>query len=226
MADESAHAEKAVLVNEEYVIDWETAYYVLSNMFGNAKIHISYAPLTVLYQEAIAALRASFLVNERGHHSDAISLLRRVHECAVKGIASRINPTKMWKYIESSSLQGPENEIGISLKDINRIESSFVHSNKLRVYKAGHAAEEKDLAFERIGAVFDPKLFNIAANLSILWFFVLISTAPKVFQKQKHESWTKDSIIVCKNLKAGLGNMPGDRFLRIAEAFEGLIISK
>lgn len=172
-----------------YIKIWEYGYYFISLLIQRSSVHKSYAPLAALYSEAHSSLRCSFLCNVQGYHPEAISLLRRVHECCTKLIACRSFPKNIWNIVQSTSLQKAESDLGLNLKWIYNIESSFLHSNKLKVFDTGFKLKENlDISIP-YGPQLNDKEYSTAAAISIFWMYVLVLVAPRLFPDQIPSLW-------------------------------------
>lgn len=181
-----------------YIKIWEYGYYFLTLMIQKSKVHKSYSTLTALYSEALTSLRCSFLCNINGYPPEAISLLRRTHECCTKLMASKAFPQKIWKIVQSSSLKKAESDLKIDLKWLNNLESSFLHSNKLKIITAGiDSQKEKNVAIP-YGPQLNDMEYRTAASISIFWIYILILIAPRLFPAQLHKSWLEIQKESCK----------------------------
>jgi len=206
-----------------YIKIWEYGYYFISLLINKSSIDKSYAPLAALYSEAHSSLRCSFICNIKGYHPDAISLLRRVHECCTKLIAGKSFPKKLWSIVQSSSLQSAESNLGINLKWIYNIESSFLHSNKLKVFETGFKLKSNS----KIAIPYGPQLNDIeyttAAALSIFWLYVLVLVAPRLFPDQVPLFWLDKHKESCRVLKDYLVKPKGNKLFKEVENIENIL---
>lgn len=171
-----------------YAYIWEYGYYFVSLIFKHP-LHKSYMPLAAMLTEAHSALRGSFLLNLNGYHPEAFTLLRRAHESIVKSIASRTKPLKTWNIVLSTSRQKAESVIGVDFKMIWNLESSFTHSNLIKIFEAAKNMNNNDSLGVTFGPQLDKKLFATAANISIFWLYVLIRTLPYIVANQMGNDW-------------------------------------
>jgi hypothetical protein len=173
-----------------YIYIWEYGYYFTSLFIRHSSIHKSYITIAALFTEVHSALRTSFLLNLSGYHADSVVLLRKVHESLIRAIACRVNPPKMWDIIQSSSIGKIENGIGLNLKKLYNVESTFTHSNKMKSFQSGI-----DLKSGRvdIGVNYGPQInikeFDYSAKVSIFWLYATIKVLPKLFPGQISNSW-------------------------------------
>ncbi len=205
-----------------YIKIWEYGYYYLTLMLQNSKFHKSYSPLIALYSEALTSLRCSFQCNINGYHPEAISLLRRVHECCTKLIASKTFPRKIWDIVQSSSLQKAESDLGINLKWLYRLESSFLHSNKLKVVSKGIESQKEKVVTIPYGPQLNDKEYMAAANISIFWFYILSIIAPRLFPGQLLKSWIGKYNDSCKLFKDYI-NDTKSKLIKLAEQIENIL---
>jgi hypothetical protein len=207
-----------------YIKVWEYGYYFISLLINKASVERSYSPLVALYVEAHSSLRCSFLCNLKGYHPEAISLLRRVHECCTKLMAGRAFPQKIWDIVQCSSLWKADSDLGIDLRWIYRLESSYLHSNKLKVIGIGKKLKNK----EEIGIPCGPQMndneIQIAANLSIFWIYILILIAPRLFTDQIPDFWLNKYSQSYKLFKDHLKCLPKKNALALeAEQIENIL---
>jgi len=205
-----------------YIKIWEYGYYYLTLMLQNSKFHKSYAPLIALYSESLTSLRCSFQCNINGYHPEAISLLRRVHECCTKLIASKTFPKKIWDIVQSSSLQKAESDLGINLKWLYRLESSFLHSNKLKIIIKGIESQKEKVVSIPYGSQLNDKEYLVAANISIFWIYVLALIAPRLFPDQLPDFWLVKHNDSCKLFKDYLNNTKS-KLVGAAEQIENIL---
>ena len=147
-------------------------------------------PLAALVTEAHSSLRASFLLNLNGYHSDALALLRKTHECVIKVLAMKTEPKQFWKIGFSTSRQQSEHKIGVDFSSPWNLESSFNHANLMKLFEAGRGAQNP--AWEpavSYGPQIDDKQFRAAMNTGIFWLYVLIKSLPYVFPGQINSYW-------------------------------------
>lgn len=190
-----------------YVYIWEYGYYFISLIFHHP-LHKSYMPVAALITEAHTALRGAFLLNLNGYHPEAFTLLRRAHESIVKAIASKIKSLKTWTIVFSNGTQKAEIIIGVDFKAIWKVESSFVHSNYIKVFEAARNIDNDDHPGVSFGPQMDEKLFKTAANISIFWLYVLVETLPYTFANQMGDDWIskqKDSAKILKDYLVSAG---------------------
>ncbi len=173
-----------------YVAIWEYGHYFISLAISRSSVHKSYITIAALITEAHSALRGSFLLNLKGWHSDSIVLLRKVHESLIRAMACKANPKKTWNFIQSSGIQKAEHSIGLDLKELYNIESSYSHSNRLKVFKSGIDLKSgKDKISVSYGPQQDEKEFGLAASISIFWVYVAIKILPKLLPNQLSKYW-------------------------------------
>lgn len=195
-----------------YVYTWEYGYYFISLIFKHP-LHKSYMPLAALITEAHTALRGAFLLNLNGYHPEAFTLLRRTHESTVKAIASKTKSLKTWNIVFSTGTQKPESIAGFDFKKIWTVESSFVHSNFIKVFEAAKNMDNDDNSGVSFGPQMDEKLFKTAANISIFWLYVLIKALPYVFANQMGDEWIsrqQDSAKLMKDYLISTGALKGE----------------
>lgn len=189
--------------NKGTVYIWEYGFYFLSLIFNHAKLNRTYAPLAALITEAHSALRCSFLLNLNGYHSDAFALLRKVHECTIKALAMRSKPSKFWQIGFSKNRETSEHKIGVDFKNHWMLESSFNHSNLIKLFETGKDVQNKDVKIAiGYGPQMDQIQFRAAINTQIFWLYVLIKSLPYLFPKQITEKWMSlknDSIKLLKD---------------------------
>lgn len=190
-----------------YVYIWEYGYYFISLIFKHP-LHKSYMPLAALVTEAHTALRGAFLLNLNGYHPEAFSLLRRAHESIVKAIASKIKSLKTWNIVFSTGTQKAESIIRVDFKKIWIVESSFVHSNYIKVFEAAKNMGNDNNPGVSFGPQMDKKLFKTAANISIFWLYVLVESLPYILANQMGDDWIskqKDSAKILKDYLVSTG---------------------
>lgn len=195
-----------------YVYIWEYGYYFVSLIF-NHPLHKSYMPLAALITEAHTALRGAFLLNLNGYHPEAFTLLRRAHECTVKAIASKTKTSKTWNIVFSTGTQRSESIIGVDFQKIWKVESSFTHSNFIKVFETAKNMDNDDNPGVSFGPQMDEKLFKTAANISIFWLYVLIQTLPYILANQMGEDWIskqQDSAKLMKDYLIASGALKGE----------------
>lgn len=173
-----------------YIYIWEYGYYFISYFISKSAIDNSETPIAALFTEAHNALRGSFLLNLRGYHSDAITLLRKVHESVIRSLAIKKNPKNIWNIVQASDIRKTEHSVGLDLNRLYNLESSFTHSNKLKVFRIGIDlnAGKTDISVE-YGPQVKEKEFSLTAKISIVWIFFLIKAAPKLFPGRGNEYW-------------------------------------
>lgn len=169
---------------------WEYGFYFVSLIFTHGSPDRTYLPLAALITEAHSALRCSFLLNLYGYHSDAFALLRKAHESIIKTLACRTKPQKMWSIGFATSREKAEHVIGVDFKRIWALESSFTHSNLMKLFEAGKDLQDPN---KQVGVSYGPQLdkkqFGAAANTSIFWLYVLIKSLPYIFPGQLSKYW-------------------------------------
>lgn len=181
---------------------WEYGFHFFSLVFKITSLDKSHLPLAALITEAHSALRGSFLLNMYGYHPDAFALLRKVHESTVKAIASRKKPQKMWSIGFSTSREKSEHQIGVDLKKVWMLESSFTHSNMMKLFEAGKDVQtNKKNSGVAYGPQVDDKQFGAAINLSIFWIYVLIKSLPFILTGHLNEYWLSKQAESAKILK-------------------------
>lgn len=214
--------------NEKYkglIKRWEYGYYFLMLLFKNIKLDKSYSIIAALYSETINSLRCSFSNNIKGYHPESISLLRRVHECIIKLIACKSNAKKTWKIIQSSSLQKTESDLGINLKWIYILQSSYLHSNKLKLIDIGKRLN----SISTIGVPYGPQLndkeFIVSTNLSFFWIYILILVTPNLFPGQLSKIWMEKYEASCKLFRDYLqdSNLPINKLLNSLKEIEKIL---
>lgn len=176
--------------NKKQVYIWEYGYYFFSLIFKHGNVHRSYLPFAALITEAHSGLRASFLLNLEGYHSDALALQRKTHECIIKVLAMKTEPKQFWKIGFSTSRQQSEHKIGVDFSSPWNLESSFNHANLMKLFEAGRGAQ--DPAWEpavSYGPQIDDKQFRAAMNTGIFWLYVLIKSLPYIFPGQISSYW-------------------------------------
>ena len=209
--------------SSRYIKIWEYGYYFISLLIQQSSIDKSYAPLAALYSESHSSLRCSFLCNIQGYHPEAISLLRRVHECCTKLIACRSFPKNIWNIVQSTSLQKAESDLGLNLKWIYNIESSFLHSNKLKVFDTGFKLKKNlDISIP-YGPQLNNKEYSTAAAISIFWMYVLVLVAPRVFPDQISSSWMDKYKESCTLLKDYISMPAENKLIKEAENIEKIL---
>lgn len=183
-----------VILNEKfktYTFVWEYGYYFASYFISKSSIDNSEAPIAALFTDAHSSLRGSFLLNLRGYHAEAIALLRKCHESLIRVVAIKANPKNIWNIVQSSDIRKAEHSIGLELKNLYNVESSFTHSNKIKIFKIGidlHAGK-KDIEVQ-YGPQINEKEFSYTSKVSIFWLYALISIAPKLFPDRANDYWT------------------------------------
>jgi hypothetical protein len=181
---------------------WEYGFYFFSLIFRHSNLHRSYLPLAALITEAHTALRAAFLINLDGYHPDAFALLRKAHECTIKAIAMKTQPKKFWQIGFSTSRQVSEHKIGVDFSKAWTLESSFNHSNLMKLYKAGKDINNPDIkASVSYGPQIDNKEFRAAINTSIFWLYVLTRSLSYIFADQISDKWLQQQKESAKLLK-------------------------
>lgn len=176
--------------HKQSVYIWEYGYYFFSLIFRHAHLHRSYLPIAALVTEAHTALRGSFLLNLNGYHPDAFALLRKAHECTIKALAMKKEPQKSWQIGFSTSRQVSESKIGVDFKMAWTLESSFNHSNLMKLFKAGKDIQDTTIqASVSYGPQVDNKQFGAAMNTSIFWLYVLTSSLSYLFPGQINKDW-------------------------------------
>lgn len=176
--------------NKKQVYIWEYGFYFFSLVFKHGNVHRSYMPLAALATEAHSSLRASFLLNLNGYHSDTLALLRKTHECVIKVLAMRTEQKQFWKIGFSTSRQQSEHKIGVDFSSPWNLESSFTHANLIKLFEAGRDAKDasKEAAVS-YGPQIDHKQFRAAMNMGIFWLYVLIKSLPYIFPGQISNYW-------------------------------------
>lgn len=174
-----------------YIQTWEYGFYFVSLFITKTTIEKSYMVIASLFTEAHSAIRASFLLNNMGYHSDSIALLRKTHESVVRAIAVKFRPDITWNIVQEKSISKLENRyIKINLNAVYKVESSFTHSNQMKTMKAGMDLKAGvDPLGISYGPQLDDKLFSYSAKLSIFWLYVMIQSIPKLFPNQIPAHW-------------------------------------
>lgn len=176
--------------NKGAVYIWEYGFYFLSLIFSHSSLGPTYAPLAALVTEAHSAIRGSFLLNLDGYHSDAFALLRKAHECTIKALAMRTKPSKFWQIGFSTDRQMSEHKIGVDFKSHWALESSFSHSNLMKLFETGKKVQNKDAMIGiSYGPQIDQKQFRVAINTQIFWLYILTRSLPYLFPKQITDKW-------------------------------------
>lgn len=199
---------------------WEYAYYYLTLFIQRSDVHSSYSPLAALFSEAHSSLRTAFILNNRGYHAESIALVRRVHESTVKMVAGKMFPIRIWQFVTNTSLQSSESKIGVNLKWINNIESSYVHANQLKVLGTGMSLQKKEPIAIPYGPQESDKEYTVCINLSIFWMYVLVLVLPRVFPNQISSVWLRKRDESLRLLKDYLGGLSSGKLLKEAEGFE------
>lgn len=169
---------------------WEYGYYFFSLIFSHARLEKSYLPFAVLVSEAHTALRSCFLLNLMGYHPDAIALLRRTHECAIKALAMRTEPKKIWQTGFAKSREQSEHKIGVNFVSPWSLASSFSHGNLMKLFEVGRDIQNPLIDVTvTYGPQVDHKLFSVAINTSIFWLFILTKSLPYLFPNQIGKEW-------------------------------------
>lgn len=169
---------------------WEYGFYFFSLVFRHTRLDRTYAPLAALVTEAHSALRGSFLLNLDGYHSDAFALLRKAHECTIKALAMKTEPSKFWQIGFSTGRQASEHKIGVDFKRPWELESSFNHSNLMKLFATGKSVQDKEQIIGiTYGPQIDEKQFRAAINTSIFWLYVLTRSLSYIFPGQIADTW-------------------------------------
>lgn len=211
--------------HKKAVYIWEYGFYFFSLIFAHASVHRSYLPLAALVTEAHSALRGAFLLNLNGYHSDAFALLRKAHESTVKAIACKTKPQKMWKIGFATDRQKAEHVIGVNFKSVWSLESSFIHSNLMKLFKAGKDIQNPD---KKVGVSYGPQIndkqFGAVINTSIFWLYVLIDSLPYIFPDQISKYWLSQQAESAKLLKDYLTSVGAFKNERVSfdKCFENL----
>ena len=175
---------------KEYIYIWEYGFYFTSLFIQHSTVHKSYITIAVLFTEVHSALRASFILNLKGYHADSVVLLRKAHESLIRAIAYRINPPRMWEIIQSSDVVTMGKKIGLDLKKLYNVESSFTHSNKMKSFQSGIDFQSgKDDIGVSYGPQINEKEFSYASKVSIFWLYATIKALPKLFPNQVDDYW-------------------------------------
>jgi len=196
--------------NRQYIYCWEYGYYFFSLIFSHSKPMRSTLPLAALISEAHTALRSSFLLNLYGYHPDAYALLRRAHESTMKAIAGKKEPGKIWKVSFAKNRQKVESMIGMNFKGIWAVESSFAHSNSIKLFETGISLQrpEKDMGIF-YGPQRNEKQFRAVANTSIFWLYVLTRSLSYILTGQISSFWMTKQHDSAKFLKDHLLGVKG-----------------
>lgn len=194
--------------HKKVIYIWEYGFYFFSLTFTHVQPHRSYLLLAALITEAHSALRCSFLLNLNGYHSDAFALLRKAHESTVKAIACKTKPQKMWKIGFATDRQKAEHVIGVNFKTVWSLESSFAHSNLMKLFEAGKDIQNPD---KKVGVSYGPQIndkqFGAAINTSIFWLYVLIKSLSYIFPEQISKYWLSQSDESAKLLRDYLASV-------------------
>lgn len=173
-----------------YVYIWEYGFYFISLFIKQSNIHKNHITIAALFTEVHSALRSAFIVNLKGYHSDSIVLLRKVHESLVRALACKSNPQRMWDIIQTSDVIKMGNKIGLDLKTLYNVESSFTHSNKIKSFQSGvdfHSGQNG------MGVTYGPQInekeFNYSATVSIFWLYATMKSLSKLFPDQVNDYW-------------------------------------
>ena len=182
---------KGLLISKfkNYIFIWEYGNYFVSYFVSRTSIDNFESPIAALFTECVSALRASFLVSLQGYHPEAITLLRRVHESLIRALAIKKNPTNIWNITNASDIRRAERSIGINLDKLYNLESSFSHSNKLKIFQIGvdiHAGKDVEV---RYGPQINEKEFALTSKISIFWLYTLIKSATKLFPDRPDDYW-------------------------------------
>jgi hypothetical protein len=188
--------------HKKAVYIWEYGFYFFSLVISNSSVHRSYLPLAALITEAHSALRCAFLLNLNGYHPDAFALLRKTHECVIKVLACKTQPKKMWSIGFDTGRGKAEHIIGVDFKKVWTLESSFTHSNLMKLFEAGKDLQDSS---KEIGVSYGPQLnnqqFGAVINTSVFWLFVLIESMPYIFPGQIRDNWISQKDQSAKLLK-------------------------
>lgn len=188
--------------HKQAVYIWEYGFYFFSLIFRHAKLHRTYLPLAALITEAHTALRSSFLLNLLGYHTDSIALLRKAHECTIKALAMRAEPTSIWKTGFSKSREASEHKIGVDFKAPWSLASSFSHGNLIQLFEVGrdikNQAKKVNVSY---GPQTNTKQFVVAMNTAIFWLFILTRSLSYLFTDQIGEKWLSQKDDSAKLLK-------------------------
>ncbi|MFA6518887.1 MAG: hypothetical protein WCV93_04555 [Candidatus Shapirobacteria bacterium] len=173
-----------------YIYIWEYGYYFVTLAFNHSSLERSYLPLASFITEAHGALRESFLLNLKGYAPGSFALLRKTHENTLKALAGKIKPAVIWTIAPEGNIQKAESVIGIQLKSVWILGSSFAHSNLLKLFKA---KQDMDNNVSELGVTYGPQIdekqFRAASNCSIFWLYVLIKFLPLIFPGQLSDYW-------------------------------------
>ena len=113
-------------------------------------------------------------------------------------MAGRAFSQKIWDIVQSTSLQKAESDLKINLKWIYKIESSYLHSNFHKLVDIGKKWNKDSPIEIPYGLQPNDKEFLVSANLSILWIYVLILIAPRLFTEQISSHWIEKHSESCK----------------------------
>lgn len=200
--------------HKKAVYIWEYGFYFFSLIFTHASLHRSYLPLAALITEAHSALRGSFLLNLNGYHSDAFAILRKAHESIVKAIACKTKPQNMWNIGFGTSREKAEHVIGVDFKKTWALESSFTHSNLMKLFEAGKDIQNP---YKKVGVSYGPQIndkqFGAATNTPIFWLYVLIESLAYIFPGQISKYWLSkkdESARLLRDYLASVGAFKSD----------------
>lgn len=175
---------------KEYIGVWEYGYYFLSLAIKCTNLDRSYGVIAAYFSEAITSIRAAFLSNLHGYHSDSINSLRRVHDSAVRSLALRHKPRTLERIVQSSGLQSFHSQLGLSSFNILYYgPSSYTHGNKLKIIETWRMIRSQELTAIDYGCQIDEKKFSYSAKISIFWLYFLLRVVPILFEKQVNSYW-------------------------------------
>ncbi len=188
-----AESTSQVVLNEKfktYIYIWEYGYYFASYFIAKSSIDNSEAPIAALFTDAHSSIRGSFLLNLKGYHAESIALLRKCHESLIRALAVKANPKNIWNIVQASDIRKTEHSVGLELNTLYNLESSFTHSNKLKLFKIGIDLQsgKKDIDVH-YGPQINEQEFSYTSKVSLFWLYALIKSATKLFPGRANEYW-------------------------------------
>lgn len=210
----------------DYIGVWEYGYYFLSLAIKHTNLDSSYGIIAAYFSEAMTSLRAAFLSNLHGYHSDSINDLRRVHDSAIRSLALRHKPQRLEKIVQSSGLQSFHSQLGLpSLNDLYNVPSSFTHGNKLKIIETWRKINSKELTAIDYGCQINEQKFSYSAKVSIFWLYFLIRIVPILFEKQVNSYWLEnqqESLRFLKDYLVATKSSLADNCVELEEALSKL----
>lgn len=159
---------------------WEYGYYFLGEYLDTATVTAASALPASLFIDAYGALRGSFVVAGHGYQSDALALLRKVHESFVRAAGCRARSDKAVHIVRFSDIRKTETDLGLDLGQMYGLESGFTHSNRLRSLNTIIALREGKEPPRRYGPHIDDELHRLISVLAVFWLHFGLALAPCV----------------------------------------------